>query len=95
MIAIAVNVRKLAPGLIMGTPRDMIVRSIRNKECMTGYPTSPDKVESLMHKARIKRDVPPTGLEPVTVCLEGKCSIQLSYEGRGGGSEKQGKILPP
>ena len=25
----------------------------------------------------------PLGLEPKTVCLEGRCSIQLSYEPRG------------
>lgn len=61
---------------------------------MTGYPTSPDKVEFLMHKTRIKRDVPPTGFEPVAVCLEGKCSIQLSYGGRAGGAKNK-KRLPP
>lgn len=27
--------------------------------------------------------VPPAGLEPATPCLEGRCSIQLSYEGMG------------
>ena len=25
--------------------------------------------------------VPRTGLEPATLCLEGRCSIQLSYRG--------------
>ena len=25
----------------------------------------------------------PTGLEPATLCLEGRCSIQLSYEAAG------------
>jgi hypothetical protein len=33
--------------------------------------------------AVFKRDktIPPAGLEPATPCLEGRCSIRLSYEG--------------
>jgi hypothetical protein len=37
-----------------------------NPQQAVGYPTN---------------QIPPTGLEPVTLCLEGRCSIHMSYGG--------------
>jgi hypothetical protein len=45
--------------------------------CETKLHKSPVKIT--FHGAFSLCDVIATGFEPVTVCLEGRCSIQLSY----------------
>ena len=48
---------------------------------------------TLLTAVRVPEDmiyfVPPTGFEPVAYCLEGSCSIHLSYEGKFWYSERE------
>ena len=41
----------------------------------------------------LKKKVRPAGLEPATPCLEGRCSIRLSYGRKKEGKSKKAKVI--
>jgi hypothetical protein len=49
-------------------------------------PATPVMLERILPEIGMVKTLRPAGFEPATLCLEGRCSIQLSY-----GREKNGR----